>query len=135
MGKDASQSGGPAIRRLLLGSDQRPRIFVANRFDNVPIRIYGRTNFGPARLHLALEDQSIEQQQDHGADEVYVFPVRSIAKRIPHDGSITPRGDYKHLRRLDAVVRRSLQLLLESNRSGSRNVISRPIQERCGFGD
>jgi hypothetical protein len=51
-----------------------------------------------ARLRLALEDQSIEQQQDHGADEVYVFPVRSIAKRVPHDGSpITPRGDYKHL--------------------------------------
>jgi len=52
------------------------------------------------------------------ANEVYVFPVALIKKRVPNDGSsITPRGNYSHLRRLDAPASRKLQELLgkESN--------------------
>jgi hypothetical protein len=47
------------------------------------------------------------------ADEVYVFPVMLVKKRVAHDGSsITPRGDYKRLRRLDAEASRALKRLL-----------------------
>ena len=42
------------------------------------------------------------------ADEVYTLPVTLTDKA----GEVTPHGNYKHLRRLDADARRKLALLL-----------------------
>ena len=71
------------------------------------------------------------------ADEVYVFPVTLIKKRVAHDdSSITPRGDYKHLRRLDADASGKLKRLLGEERNwlhAADNTLAYPPSKTVGF--
>jgi len=67
------------------------------------------------------------------ADEVYICPVTLTDK----DGEVTPHGNYKHLRRLDADARRKLGRLLGNERNwfhGSDNRITVGYERRnVGF--